>query len=219
MMAEAKTESKAEQERQGRENMEQEGREREEKGQEKDRRLAELEAKLAEQEEKLAEYVSRIQRLQADFENYKKRVAREWAARERAIEDRVILEFIPIYDNLERAFRNFRHNNDKGSFIEGIEHIFSQFAHVLEKLGVQQIEALGQRFDPAFHEALLTVEGDGEPNVVLEEFERGYLREGRVLRPSRVKVSKPKGKGAARAMADSRAQAQAADAADSPEEG
>ncbi len=176
-------------------------------GQEKDQRLAELEAKLAEQEGKLAEYVSRIQHLQADFENYKKRVAREWAARERAVEDRVILEFLPIYDNLERAFRSFRHNNDKDSFIEGIEHIFSQFAHVLEKLGVQQIEALGQRFDPAFHEALLTVEDEtNTESIVLEEFERGYLREGRVLRPSRVKVSKPKPKRTAPA-ADSSASA------------
>lgn len=138
------------------------------------------------------EYIDRIKHLQADFENYKKRVARERAEFERLVEDRAILKFIPVYDNLERAFRSFSRNNDRDSFIEGLEQIFAQFRGLLEKEGVEPIEALGKPFDPAFHEALFVVESDGEPNIILEEFERGYLRWGRVLRPSRVKVSRPK---------------------------
>jgi molecular chaperone GrpE len=154
------------------------------------------EEKVKEEELKkqIEEHIDRIRHIQADFENYKKRVARERAELERLIEDRVILKFIPIYDNLERAFRSFNHNNDKDSFIEGMERIFSQFRYLLESEGVEPIEALGQRFDPALHEALLTVDHDGEPNIILEEFERGYLRQGRLLRPSRVKVSRSKPK-------------------------
>lgn len=140
----------------------------------------------------LEDYINRIKQLQADFENYKKRVARERAELERIIEDRVILKFIPIYDNLERAFRNFNRNNDKDSFVEGMEKIFAGFRHLLENEGIEQVEALGQQFDPALHEALLAVESDKEPNIILEEFEQGYMRQGRLLRPSRVKVSKSK---------------------------
>ena len=147
-----------------------------------------------ETEARLEEYIARIKHLQADFENYKKRVARERAELERLVEDRMILKFIPIYDNLERAFRSFSRNNDKDSFIEGLERIFSQFRSILESEGVEPIEAEGKEFDPAFHEALLTVDHDGEPNIILEEFEKGYTRWGRVLRPSRVKVSRPKTK-------------------------
>ena len=142
----------------------------------------------------VAEYIERIKHLQADFENYKKRVARERAEFERLVEDRAISKFIPIYDNLERAFRSFNRNNDRDSFIEGMEQIFAQFRALLEREGVEPIAALGQQFDPAFHEALFTAESVGESNIILEEFERGYVRWGRVLRPSRVKVSKPKPK-------------------------
>lgn len=146
----------------------------------------------AEAAAKLEEYLERLQRLQADFENYKKRVARERAEWEQLVEDRTILKFLPIYDELERAFRSFSRNNDRDSFIEGVEQIFAHFRAILEKEGVAPLMALGRPFDPAYHEALLTVESDGEPNIILEEFERGYTRWGRLLRPSRVKVSKPR---------------------------
>ncbi|MFQ6117269.1 MAG: nucleotide exchange factor GrpE [Candidatus Bipolaricaulia bacterium] len=165
--------------------------EEEKKKEEESRAAADKQEELQAQ---IEGYIDRIKHIQADFENYKKRVARERAELERLVEDRVILKFIPIYDNLERAFRSFNHNNDKDSFIEGMERIFSQFRYLLESEGVEPIEALGRQFDPMLHEALLTVEHDGEPNIVLEEFERGYLRRGRLLRPSRVKVSRAKSK-------------------------
>jgi len=151
-------------------------------------------AKEEELKRQIAEYIDRVKHLQADFENYKKRVARERTELEQLIEDHAILKFIPIYDNLERAFKSFNHNNDKDSFIEGVEQIFSQFRYLLESEGVEPLAALGQQFNPALHEALLTVEHEGESNIVLEEFERGYLRRGRLLRPSRVKVSREKSK-------------------------
>lgn len=141
---------------------------------------------------KAEELLDRLKHLQADFENYKKRVARERAEWEQLVEDRTILKFLPIYDELERAFRSFNRNNDQDSFIEGVEQVFAHFRAVLEKEGVAPLPALGRPFDPAYHEALFIVESDGEPNIILEEFERGYTRWGRLLRPSRVKVSKPR---------------------------
>jgi len=145
----------------------------------------------AEEEEKRS-FVDRLKRLQAEFENYRKRVQREMESLEERISDQEILDFLPLFDNMERAFISYSGNSDAGSFIEGIERIFAQFSQVLRHKGIAPTEVLGQRFDPAKHEALLSVESDEEENLVLEEFERGYLRNGRLLRPSKVKVSRGK---------------------------
>lgn len=149
-------------------------------------------AELERKEEEIRSYIDRLKRLQAEFENYKKRALRGTAALEERISDREILDFLPLYDNLERAFRSYRGTNDAPSLIEGIERIFGQFDLVLKQKGVSPIDAIGGLFDPAQHEALLSVPSDEEENVILEEFERGYLRNGRALRPSKVKVSKGK---------------------------
>ncbi len=149
-----------------------------------------LSREIAELKEQLQATIDRLKHLQADFENYKKRVAREREEFARLIEDRFLLKILPIYDNLERAFRSYNHNNDVDSFIEGMERIFAQINDFLDSEGVRPIEAVGKPFDPLLHEALLSIESDERPNIVLEEFERGYLRTERVLRPSRVKVSR-----------------------------
>jgi len=156
--------------------------------------LASLKVSLAEKEEEIRSFVDRLKRLQAEFENYKKRMQRETGSMEERISDREILDFLPLYDNMERAFTSYSGNNDVASFVEGVERIFAQFDQLLKQKGVSPIEALGERFDPARHEALLSVESDGGENVILEEFERGYLRNGRLLRPSKVKVNKGKRK-------------------------
>jgi len=147
---------------------------------------------LAKKDEEIRSYIDRLKRLQAEFENYKKRVLRDMASLEERVSDREILDFLPLYDNLERAFASYSGNNDAQSFIEGVERIFAQFDQILKQKGITPIEAEGALFDPALHEALLSVESDKERNVILEEFERGYMRYGRVLRPSKVKVSKGK---------------------------
>ena len=147
---------------------------------------------LAKKDEDIRGYIDRLKRLQAEFENYKKRVLRDMASLEARVSDREILDFLPLYDNLERAFASYNGNNDVQSFIEGVERIFGQFDQILKQKGITPIEAVGNLFDPAKHEALLSVESDKEKNVILEEFERGYMRHGRVLRPSKVKVSKGK---------------------------
>jgi molecular chaperone GrpE len=150
-----------------------------------------LQTLLEEKERQIKELIERLQRLHADFENYKKRQAREHEELLLRLEDQLLTGILPIYDNLERAFRAFNKNNDKDSFIEGIERIFAQFHSFLEGKGVRPIPAVGELFDPLLHEALITVEAE-DGGKVLEEFERGYQRAGRVLRPSKVKVSKRK---------------------------
>ena len=144
------------------------------------------------EEEETRSFVDRLKRLQAEFENYRKRVQREMESLEERVSDREILDFLPLFDNMERALLSYSGSNDAGSFIEGIERIFAQLSQVLRHKGIGPIEVLGQRFDPAKHEALLSVESDEEENLILEEFERGYLHNGRLLRPSKVKVSRGK---------------------------
>jgi len=153
--------------------------------------LEELRAQLAEREQRLATYLDRLQHLQADFANYKKRVAREQQAYWQAAEDHLLQSILPIYDNLERAFRTLAKNNDKDSFIEGLEQVYSQFNSFLQRHEIKPLEVLGQPFDPAWHEALMSVATETEkPNIIIEEFERGYRRGERLLRPSRVKVTR-----------------------------
>lgn len=152
--------------------------------------IEELENLITEKDAQIENHVDRIKRIQADFENYKKRIAKEHEQIGRQIENRVYLKFLPLFDSFVRAFDSFSEQADNEAFIEGISKIYSQFEDLLEGAQIASIEALGKPFDPLHHEALLSVESDEPPNTVLEEFERGYLRSTEVLRPSRVKVSK-----------------------------
>lgn len=145
---------------------------------------------IAAKDEEIRSCVDRLQHLQAEFENYKKRMLREMGQLEERIIDREILDFIPLYDNLQRAFANYSDETDVTSFVAGVEKIFAQFDQILKGKGVTPIPSEGEMFDPNKHEALLSVESEEEKNTVLEEFERGYERNGRVLRPCKVKVSK-----------------------------
>ena len=133
--------------------------------------------------------VDRIQRLQAEFENYKKRVTRESGEREDRAVDRFLLDVLPLYDGLQLAFENYNRDHDANAFVSGVERIFAQFEQILTGHGVAQIDAHGQVFDPALHEALMSLTSDQERNVIVEVFSPGYVRNGRTLRPSKVGVS------------------------------
>ncbi|MCS7216476.1 MAG: nucleotide exchange factor GrpE [Candidatus Bipolaricaulota bacterium] len=130
-------------------------------------------------------------RLAAEFDNYKKAVARErelW--RERALDEAVLL-FLHVYEALERALAA---DQDPAQLQEGLRAVHRLFTEILARLGCQPIPAVGEAFDPLYHEAV-AAEASAEPkNTVLAEFERGWTRQGRVLRPAKVKVSLgPKG--------------------------
>ena len=147
------------------------------------------EAASSEVENELRATIDRLQRLQAEFENYKKRALRDASAYEERVSDRLVLDFLPLYDNLQRAFQSLSSNQDVATFIAGIEQIFAQFQQVLDAKKVTPIETENQLFDPALHEAMLSVPSELGKNMIVEEFMPGYMRDERVLRPSRVSVS------------------------------
>jgi molecular chaperone GrpE len=143
----------------------------------------------------------RLLRLQAEFENFKKRMAREKTEYLKYAHEGLVLEFLPILDNLERAMASARAEAGSTPLLEGIEMIARLFRAVLEKAGVKPMEVVGQPFDPAYHQAVEQVESShGDVSVVMGEVQRGYLIDGRVLRPAMVKVSRitPPGAGGKR---------------------
>jgi molecular chaperone GrpE len=146
--------------------------------------------------EKIAEVESlndRLLRLQAEFENYKKRAARERGEFVRFANEGLLLELLPVGDSLEHAAATTRSGADAQGVAEGLDVIRRLFQATLEKVAVKAIEALGHEFDPNFHQAVIQVEStDGRDNIVVEEVRKGYLLEGRLLRPAMVKVSKAK---------------------------
>ncbi len=169
-----------------------------EKGETSPEALREALAAKVQEMERLQE---RLLRAHAEFENYKKRMAREKAEFLKFAHEGLILEFLPILDNLERAIASARAEVGSTSLLEGIEMIARLFRTALEKAGVKPMEALGQPFDPAYHQAVAQVESSqGDTNLVVQEIQKGYLIEGRVLRPALVKVSRavssPPGDGA-----------------------
>lgn len=151
-----------------------------------------LQAELDEKDQRLQTSIDRLQRLQAEFENYKKRVARERDEQLRRAENEILLAILPVYDSFDRAFRAYERDGDESAFVEGMERVFAQFRDALAAQDVHPIDAEGQPFDPSRHEALMSAETDEHPpNTVMEAFERGYVRGDELLRPSRVKVSRP----------------------------
>ena len=137
-------------------------------------------------EEPGEDYLALAQRIQADFENYRKRAAREAAAAGERAKSGLVRELLPIVDNLERALTSAE--DGEQHLAEGVRLVHSELIAVLERNGIQQFDPAGDRCDPTEHEAL-SVRNDGEPGVVLEVVERGYRANGTVLRPARVVVS------------------------------
>ncbi|NQE53547.1 Protein GrpE [ANME-1 cluster archaeon GoMg3.2] len=136
------------------------------------------------------EYLSRLKYLQADFENYKKMVARERELYEMCATERLIKNLLPIIDTLEYAIASASNNT---SFEEGIALIYKDLIAVLAKEGLKPIAAVGEKFDPYKHEVIMTVIDDDHPeDTILEEFEKGYMLGSKVIRTSKVKVSKLK---------------------------
>jgi len=132
------------------------------------------------------DYLALAQRIQADFENYRKRVARETAAAGERARSGLVRELLPIVDNLERALASAEEGEQH--LAAGVRLVHAELIAVLERNGVEQFDPAGDRFDPAEHEAL-SVREDGEPGLVLDVVEKGYRSNGTILRPARVVVS------------------------------
>ncbi|MBE7092649.1 MAG: nucleotide exchange factor GrpE [Clostridiales bacterium] len=139
------------------------------------------------------EYLALAQRIQADFDNYRKRnvTLRADALSDGKVE--AVKAFLPVLDNLERALETERKNGTTGSLMEGLEIVLKQMLKSLSDLGVQEIEALNKPFDPTCHNAMMQIpaqEGQ-EKGVVATVFEKGYKMGDKIIRYSMVQVTKP----------------------------
>jgi len=167
----------------------------EEDKREKFKEIEELRRKLEEKEKEVKEYYDRLLRVAADFDNYKKRAAKEKEEWTKFANEDLIKGILPFIDNLERAINHSERAEDFQSLVEGIKLTVQQLLNTLNRFGVSLIESLGKPFNPAVHQAMLLVETDQhEPNQVVEEFQKGYLLNERLLRPATVSVSKLPGK-------------------------
>jgi molecular chaperone GrpE len=134
------------------------------------------------------EYLDLARRAQADFENYRKRAAKEAAAAGQRAKSGLVRELLPVVDNLERALASAE--DTEQHLAEGVRLVHSELIAVLERNGVEQFDPRGDRFDPSEHEALSMRSEDGaESGTVLDVVEKGYRANGGILRPARVVVS------------------------------
>ena len=172
---------------------------------------------LEEKNKKIEELTDTLKRLQAEFENYKKRTEKEKIEFMKYAHADVIANILPVLDSFEIALKSLKikdfqdtknpsvvsefarahshskdflvNTNDKEKFVEGIKIIYAQLYSLLESFGLKPIKATGEKFDPYKHEVLMNEESDKPEDTILEEFQKGYMLNDRVLRHSKVKVS------------------------------
>jgi molecular chaperone GrpE len=150
-----------------------------------------LAAKLQEAEKKAAENYDKYVRSVAEFDNYRKRSIREKADAINYGNERLLQDVLPLLDGIDRALEQADKASDFEAFRKGLQLIREQLAGCLKKHGVESIDTLQKDFDPNLHEALLQVDSpDHEHNKVVNEFEKGFLLNGRLLRPAKVSVCK-----------------------------
>jgi molecular chaperone GrpE len=152
-----------------------------------------LEIKTGEAEENY----DRLLRVSAEFENYKKRSAREMADFKKYANQSLLKELLPIIDNLDLAIKAAAEasNGTDACLLDGVELTRKEILKVFENFHVEPIDALGKPFDPNFHEAVMREESDKHPeNTVVNELQKGYLMHDRLLRPAMVVVAMPKSK-------------------------
>ena len=151
----------------------------------------EVKKELEEKDAKIKSLEERILYMQADFENFKKIKAKEKQDTVKFGNETLIKQLLPVLDNLELALKHSESTEEYKAIHDGVKLILNEFLRVLEKAGVKPVEAIGQKFDPNFHEAFFQEEHeDVEPETVVSELQRGYLLNDRLIRPSRVGVSK-----------------------------
>jgi len=157
----------------------------------KDEVIEELQRSLEAKEGYIKALQDKILYLQADFENYKKLKVKEKQDLLKFGNEVLIKDMLPVVDNLQMALDHSAMTEDFKAIYEGVKITLSEFLKVFEKAGVTRIDAVGKRFDPNLHEALFQEENDEqEPDTVVSELQKGYMLNGRLLRPSRVSVSK-----------------------------
>ncbi|MDQ1510045.1 MAG: molecular chaperone GrpE [Actinomycetota bacterium] len=150
-----------------------------------------FESDLASLQRERDDLLDTTRRLQADFENYRKRVAREQASLAERSTERLLEQLLPVLDSFELAVMNLDQNDVDEMVRKGIDLVYAELVAVMERAGLQRIEANDAPFDPNEHEAVLQDDGDGEPHVE-DVLRTGWKLKGRVLRPAMVKVTRKK---------------------------
>jgi len=141
----------------------------------------------------LEEEKDRFLRVNAEMENLRKRTIKEREEFIKFANEKLIQELIDVLENLERGIENAKKSENKDKLIEGMELVYKQFKSVLEKNGIVPIKSLGEKFDHYRHEAMMqTLTDEYDEDTILEEYTRGYLLNGKVIRYSKVRVSKRK---------------------------
>lgn len=150
-------------------------------------KIKKLKGRLIKCNEEKQEYLAGWQRAQADFINYRKRQEEQMGEWIKMAEAGLVVDLLPVLDTLDAAIKNHGGRGNR----EGVEAIKKQFEEILKSHGLEEIKAIGEKFNPEFHEAVERVES-GEEEVVIEEAQKGYLLNGKVIRTSKVKVTKNK---------------------------
>lgn len=151
---------------------------------------AELQQEISKMQQLVDESQQRVLRTQADFDNYRKRTQKEKEEFAKYASSKLITELLPVLDNFDRALTTATDNPEFESFTKGIQMIFRQLDGVLKAEGLVAMEAVGEPFNPEFHQAVMQVESEEhEEGIVVEELQKGYMLKDKVLRPAMVKVS------------------------------
>jgi molecular chaperone GrpE len=153
-----------------------------------EKELADRDQELEEKDEKLAEYLSHLQRLQADFENYKKHTEKRQTQTIQYANEGLILKILDVYEDFDRALKTCKTAEE---LQDGLEIIYMKLKDILEKEGLTEIPAHGEKFDPFKHEALMAEKSeDHDSGMVIEELAKGYTLKDKVIKYSMVKVCK-----------------------------
>ncbi|NEU31643.1 nucleotide exchange factor GrpE [bacterium LRH843] len=141
-------------------------------------------------QEEMNELTNRLLRVQADFDNFRRRSREEKEAAAKYRSQNVIEALLPVIDNFERGLLVSAESEEAKALLQGMEIVYRQFQDTLKNEGVEVIETVGQPFDPHVHQAVMQVEEEGfESGQIVEELQKGYKLKDRVLRPSMVKVN------------------------------
>ncbi len=155
--------------------------------------VAVLKERLGKCEEQNRELEDRLLRLAAEFDNYRKRTAREFGSLVKMANENLILKLLGTIDDFCRAVNSDEAKKDFKGFCDGVEMIYAQLWEVLSGEGVEEIKSIGQKFDPNFHEAIGEIDSDEyEEGMVAGETSKGYSLKGRVIKPAKVLVAKQK---------------------------
>lgn len=154
-------------------------------------KIEELQERIAQLETERDDLKDKFLRKAAEFENYKRRTEQELSAFSKYAHEQLIVDLLPVLDDFERSLQISKERREFGPFYKGVELIYKKFSDLLESKGVKPIEAEGKPFDVDLHNALMQVPKDNvDPNTVIEEVEKGYLYNEKVIRYAKVIVAK-----------------------------